>query len=200
MNHATPPSPPDNKDTDAAATTIKDESMDTVDMDSDNVNNTSTDSTEQVTTHNDDTTVVVESEVPSEPAVVENVKKEIVEEKTPPPSPPPPSPPKPVVPVEPPKQKTPSPPPQSTPRPEVTPPPAVVMPIKEEVPEPHRDVVATPQGGTKKKRGTPDGKKKAKASLQERRREQASDWIVDFCKCDCLVPCYYMCVSVLIGC
>ena len=189
MNHATPPLPHNDKDTDTA-TTIKDESMDTADMDSDNANNTSntsTNSTEQVTAHNDDdTTVAVEPEVPSGPAVEENVKKEIIEEKTPSPSPPPPSPPKPVepvVPVESPKQKSPSPPPQSPPRPEVTPPPAVATPIKEEVPEPPcGDVVATPQGSTKKKRGTPDGKKKAKASLQERRREQASDWIVDFCK------------------
>ena len=43
-------------------------------MDSNNANNTSANSTEQVTAHNDDdTTVAVEPEVPSGPAVEENV-------------------------------------------------------------------------------------------------------------------------------
>ena len=115
------------------------------------------------------------------------VKKEVVDEKVPSPPPlsPPSSPPKPVepvVPAESPKQKSPLPAPPSPPRPQVTPPPVVITPIKEEVQEMHEDTVAAPQGSVKKKRGTPDGKKKAKASLQERRREQASDWIVDFCK------------------
>ena len=179
MNHATPPSPPNNKDT---ATTVEDDTKD-VTMNIDNINNTSK---EQVKSHSD-TTTTTEPVIPSEPPVVESVKKETVEEKVPSPQPlsPPPSPPKPVepvVPVESPKQKSPSPAPPSPPRPEVTPPPIVTTPIKEEVHETHEDTVATPQGSAKKRRGTPDGKKKAKASLQERRREQASDWIVDFCK------------------
>ena len=182
MNHATPPSSPNNKDTDIA-TTVKDDPKD-VAMNSDN---TCADTKEQVTSHTDTSTTIEEPVIPTEPAVVESVKKETVEEKVPsPPSlPSPPLPPKPVepvVPVEPPKQKSPSPAPPSPPRPEITPPPVATTPIKEEVHESHEDTMAMPQGSAKKKRGTPDGKKKAKASLQERRREQASDWVVDFCK------------------
>ena len=182
VNHAIPPSPPNNKDTDIA-TTVEDDTKD-VNMSIDNINNTSK---EQVKDHSD-TTTTTEPVTPSEPPVVESVKNETVEEKVPSPPPlsPPPSPPKPaepVVPVESPKQKSPSPAPPSPPRPQVTPPPVVTTPIKEEVQETREDTMATtPQGSVKKKRGTPDGKKKAKASLQERRREQASDWIVDFCK------------------
>ena len=186
MNHATPPSSPNNKDTDIATITVKDDSKDMT-MNNDNINNTtSTNTKEQVTSHTDTPTAIEEPVIPTEPAVVESVKKETVEEivPSPPPLPPPPSPKpvEPVVQVEPPKQKSPSPAPLSPPRPEITPPPVATTPIKEEVHESREDTVATPQGSAKKKRGTPDGKKKAKASLQERRREQASDWVVDFCK------------------
>ena len=182
MNQATPPSSPINKDTDIATPVKKDDPKD-MSMNSDNNNNTTSTNTKELTSHTD-TTTTIEPVIPSEPAVVESIKKEIIEEKVPSP-PPPPSPSKPVEPVllvEPAKQKSPSPAPSSPPQPEVTPPPVVVTPVKEEIQESHEDTVATPQGSAKKKRGTPDGKKKAKASLQERRREQASDWIVDFCK------------------
>ena len=92
MNQATPPSLPNNKDT---ATTVEDTKD--VTMNIDNINNTSK---EQVKSHSD-TTTTTEPVLPSEPPVVESVKKETVEEKVPSPQPlsPPPSPPKSVEPV-----------------------------------------------------------------------------------------------------
>ncbi|XP_065882490.1 AT-rich interactive domain-containing protein 4B-like isoform X2 [Dysidea avara] len=86
-----------------------------------------------------------------------------------------------ISPVHSPKEKTP-PSTEEPPCPEVIPPPVAPVPttpIKEETAVLQQPQEETPQ--CKKKRGTPDGKKK-KTSLQERRREQASDWIVDFSK------------------
>ena len=190
---ATPPSPPDNKDTENIATTtatssLKDSLEDTKTMDNNIDTVTSvTDDKEELTNHSD-TAAMVEPVPTVEPEVVENVKKEIMEEKIVPPSPPAPVRPATPPPPQSPEQKSlPSPQPvePSSPPREITPPPVVTTPIKE---EPREDTVTTPQGNcTKKRKGTPDGKRKSKISLQERRREQASDWIVDFCKLLCLV-------------
>lgn len=179
-HHTTPPS---NEDIDITTTaTIKDNPKHTT-TDNNSDNSSVNVDKDQVTDHIDATTKV--ESLTTTQAVVENVKKEIFEEKVLPPSP------KSVelvVPVQSPKhspkQNIPSPVEPSSPCPEVTPSPAAIetTPNKEEVQEPHEDTMTTSQGSVKKKKLTPDGKKKSKASLQERRREQASDWIVDFCK------------------
>ena len=105
MNHATPPSPPSNKDMDIATMAKEDPPLN-IPMDNNTHSVTiSNDITKEETSDCNDTAAIVEPVVTAEPVAVESIKKEIeVEKDLPSVTPSPPQPIEPVVPVQSPKQ------------------------------------------------------------------------------------------------